>query len=83
MKSNGNKVEKIIIEKAKELGASLVGIATVEDLKASPSYEAYTKKPFYEITSSSKALNGAKSTNQYWFGHWFIQTQSPYSIGGA
>jgi epoxyqueuosine reductase len=48
MKSKGNKVEKIIIEKAKELGASLAGIATVEDLKASPSYEAYTKKPFYE-----------------------------------
>jgi epoxyqueuosine reductase len=48
MKSDGNRVEKTIIEKAKELGASLAGIATVEDLKASPSYEVYSKKPFYE-----------------------------------
>jgi epoxyqueuosine reductase len=48
MKSDGNKVEKIIIEKAKELGASLAGIASVEDLKVSKSYDIYSKKPFYE-----------------------------------
>ena len=48
MKSNGSKIEKIIFEKAKELGASLAGIATVNDLKASPSVEVYSKKPFYE-----------------------------------
>jgi epoxyqueuosine reductase len=48
MKTNNNKTEKIIIEKAKEWGASLAGIARVEDLKASPSVEAYRKKPFYE-----------------------------------
>jgi len=48
MKSEGNKIEKTILEKAKELGASLAGIATIEDLKASPSYEVYSKKPFYE-----------------------------------
>jgi len=48
MKSNGKNIEKIIIEKAKELGASLAGIATIADLKVSPSYAAYDKKPFYE-----------------------------------
>ena len=48
MKSEGNKIEKIIVEKAKELGASLAGIATIDDLRASPSIQAYTKKPFYE-----------------------------------
>ena len=44
MKSEGNKIEKTIVEKAKELGASLAGIATVDDLKASPSYEVYEQK---------------------------------------
>jgi epoxyqueuosine reductase len=48
MKSDGNKIENTIVEKAKELGASLAGIATIADLKASPSYEIYSKKPFYE-----------------------------------
>jgi epoxyqueuosine reductase len=48
MKSDSNKIEKTIIEKAKELGAALAGIATVDDLKVSKSYEVYSKKPFYE-----------------------------------
>jgi epoxyqueuosine reductase len=48
IKSDNNNIERTIIEKAKELGASLAGIATIEDLKASPSYEVYSKKPFYE-----------------------------------
>ncbi len=48
MKSDGYKIEKTILEKAKELGASLAGIARVEDLKASPSYERYASAPFYE-----------------------------------
>ncbi len=48
MKSDSNKIEKTIVEKAKELGASLAGIARVEDLKDSKSYEVYSKKPFYE-----------------------------------
>ena len=48
MKTDGNGIEKTIVEKAKELGASLAGIATVADLKASVSYEVYDKKPFYE-----------------------------------
>ena len=48
MKSNGKEIEKAIVEKAKALGASLAGIATVADLKVAPSYEAYDKAPFYE-----------------------------------
>jgi epoxyqueuosine reductase len=48
MKSDGNEIEKTIIEKAKALGASLAGIATIDDLKASNSYEVYDKRPFYE-----------------------------------
>ena len=44
---NTNGIEKAIVEKAKELGASLAGIARIEDLKASPSYEVYAKSPFY------------------------------------
>jgi epoxyqueuosine reductase len=48
MKSDGNKIENTIIEKAIESGASLAGIASIEDLKASKSYEVYAKKPFYE-----------------------------------
>jgi epoxyqueuosine reductase len=41
-------MEKTIVEKAKALGASLAGIANIEDLKASSSYEIYDKSPFYE-----------------------------------
>ena len=48
MKSDGNKIEKTIVDKAKALGASLAGIASVKDLKASKSYEVYSKSPFYE-----------------------------------
>jgi epoxyqueuosine reductase len=48
MKSDANKIEKTIVEKAKALGASLAGIASVADLKASKSYEVYAKSPFYE-----------------------------------
>jgi len=47
MNPNGKKIERIIIEKAKENGASLAGIASVAALKASPSYAAYDKNPFY------------------------------------
>ena len=48
MNSNGNKVEKVIIDKALELGASLAGIARIDDLKVSKSFELYKKRPFYE-----------------------------------
>jgi epoxyqueuosine reductase len=48
MTSNHNTMEKTIIEKAKASGASVAGIASVADLKASSSYAIYDKKPFYE-----------------------------------
>ncbi len=48
MKSGSNEIEKTIVAKAKELGASVAGIASIADLKASRSYEIYTKSPFYE-----------------------------------
>jgi epoxyqueuosine reductase len=47
MKSDSNTIEKTIVEKALELGASVAGIAAVDDLKASKSYEIYDKSPFY------------------------------------
>ena len=48
MISDGNKIEDNIVAKAKALGASLAGIARIDDLKTSPSYAAYDKAPFYE-----------------------------------
>lgn len=48
MKTDSTKIEKAIVAKAKELGASLAGIACIEDLKASRSYEIYSQEPFYE-----------------------------------
>ena len=49
MKSVENEIEKAIVEKAKEsLGASLAGIADIDDLIASPSYEIYDKKPILQ-----------------------------------
>ena len=48
MTSTHNTIEKTIVEKAKALGASVAGIASVDDLKASNSYAIYDKKPFYE-----------------------------------
>jgi len=38
MKSEVNDTSRTIVEKAKALGASVAGIARVEDLKASKSY---------------------------------------------
>ena len=61
MKSDGNKIEKTIVEKAKALGASLAGIATVDDLKASKSYEIYDKSPFYEEYQGVKWREAHKS----------------------
>lgn len=48
MKYKGNNIEKTIIAKAKEFGASLAGITTIDNLKASPSYAIYDKRPFYK-----------------------------------
>ena len=49
MKSNGKKIEQTIVAKALEQGASLAGIARVEDLKKSRSFEIYDKKPYYDV----------------------------------
>ena len=65
MKSKGNKIEANIIGKALELGASVAGIASIEDLKASKSYEIYAKKPFYE-TYSRKSPNFQKFKGVEW-----------------
>ena len=48
MDSDVSSIEKTIVAKAKKLGASLAGIARIEDLKASRSYEIYANSPFYE-----------------------------------
>jgi epoxyqueuosine reductase len=48
MRSEDNAIEKTIVAKAKDFGASLAGIASVADLKASPSFAVYDKNPFYE-----------------------------------
>ena len=48
MKFDLNDTGRIIVEKARELGASVAGIAGIEDLKASKSYEIYASSPFYE-----------------------------------
>jgi epoxyqueuosine reductase len=48
MKSYDKNIEETIIQKTKELGGSLAGIARIEDLKASKSYQVYKNKPFYE-----------------------------------
>ena len=61
MKSNGKPIEKIIIERSLEEGASLAGIASVTDLKASSSYEKYARDPFYEEFTGVKWREEHKS----------------------
>ncbi|MBW2676514.1 MAG: epoxyqueuosine reductase [Deltaproteobacteria bacterium] len=61
MKSNNKNIEETIVAKAKELGASLAGIASIEDLKASSSYAIYDKKPFYEEYKGVKWREAHKS----------------------
>jgi epoxyqueuosine reductase len=61
MKSDGNEIENTILEKAKELGASLAGFAAVDDLKASPSYELYDKAPYYDDYEGVKYREEHKS----------------------
>jgi epoxyqueuosine reductase len=47
MNTDGTRIEDIIVAKALEQGASLAGIARVEDLKKSRSFEIYDKNPYY------------------------------------
>ncbi len=48
MNSNGKTIEETIVEKAMDSGASLAGIARVEDLKKSRSFEIYDQNPYYD-----------------------------------
>jgi epoxyqueuosine reductase len=41
-----------IIRKALEFGADLAGVASVEELKLSPSYNQYERKPYYDFFES-------------------------------
>jgi hypothetical protein len=61
MKSHGSDVRDAIVGKAKEVGASLAGIAALEDLKASPSNEIYDKAPYYDEYAGVKYHDGHKS----------------------
>jgi len=61
MKPEGNETRNTIIEKAKEVGASLAGIASVADLKASSSYEIYDKAPYYDQYTGVKYREEHKS----------------------
>ena len=62
-----------IIDKAKEMGASMAGIANVELLKKSPSHEIIKKlgmeidgvNPYREICDSMKS-NGLQKPGQRW-----------------
>jgi epoxyqueuosine reductase len=45
--NKGSELRDLIIEKALEQGADLAGIARVEDLKLSQSYEKYEQDPYY------------------------------------
>ena len=48
MRSDGNTIERTIVDKAIELGASIAGIARVDDLKASRSFGIYDRSPYYD-----------------------------------
>ena len=48
MTLNTHSIENQIVAKALEMGASLAGIARVDDLKDSKSFEIYDRKPYYD-----------------------------------
>ena len=57
MKPDDKTTEKAIVTKAKELGASLAGIARIEDLKASPSYEAYSNPEIIQTAPHNSTVH--------------------------
>jgi epoxyqueuosine reductase len=63
---NGKETTKIIVAKAKELGASLAGIASVADLRASRSYEIYDKSPYYPADYKGVAWKEAHKSILVW-----------------
>jgi epoxyqueuosine reductase len=54
-------INRLIVDKAIEFGASLAGLTPSEALKASPSYQMYDRSPYYEgyagVTWPSEALS--------------------------
>jgi len=81
MSSNGKSIEKTIIAKAKELGVSLAGIASISDLKASPSYEIYDKKPFYEEYKGVKWREEHKSVLVFALSHRDLHPETGFCGG--
>lgn len=56
-----NKISKDIVQKAVEFGASLAGLASVQDLKKSPTYGIYDKSPYYDGYSGVEWPEQAKT----------------------
>ena len=56
-----NRISKDILQKAVEFGASLAGLASVLDLKKSPSYGIYDKSPYYDGYSGVEWPEKAKT----------------------
>jgi epoxyqueuosine reductase len=55
------RISKAILKKAVEFGASLAGLASVQDLKTSPTYGIYDKSPYYEGYSGVEWPEDAKT----------------------
>ncbi len=56
-----NRISKDILQRAVEFGASLAGLASVLDLKKSPSYGIYLKSPYYDCYSGVEWPEDAKT----------------------
>lgn len=61
-----SKLAEKIVEKAKSLGASVAGIASVESLKKSPSHRIYRKIEMNLEVNWQDAKNGAKPEDLAW-----------------
>ena len=69
MQPHEKSIEETILAKAKELGVTLAGIASISDLKASASYKIYDKKPFYEEYKGVKWREEHKSVLVFALSH--------------
>ncbi len=69
MQPHEKSIEEAILAKAKELGMSLAGIASIRDLKASRSYDIYDKRPFYEEYKGVKWQEEHKSVLVFALSH--------------
>jgi epoxyqueuosine reductase len=66
MSSNSNEIRDAIVGKSLELGASLAGIARIDDSK---SYEIYDKTPFYEEYEGVEWNEAHRSVLAFAFAH--------------